>query len=448
MSIVNADAQYAQGSFKGFPLTNIVLAGPRNVSGQRSISEGQTRPTPEASAQRSTGSEINAVNNSTTHAGRRGVLHEYPYQDFPFFEDMGRKARKFDMEFHFIGEDHMSVTNQFLNLVETDPAEGFLVHPQRGQHVVVPIEVTATDKESTIGLTVVKAVFIEVGFYRYPDDNPFGNFTRLDINSVIDRIINNAFVSGLPTGPEAQIIEGLNRSRQEIINNFGGASDTELRQIIDGADFQNQPEIRLLALSQQISNLGNPNSILQITNQNDLFEYRERIIQDLTSIFSSSQSVDPGLAQHADDLALTTLINYERYASDLNPLVIRATATSLPSVIAAQELGTSHEEIVRLNNFVDPIFMNTVVNASGFNNQLDRSSEPVLRVNDFGPSATDLPVPMIDTSPAPTFNRPALPNRRPNPMSRARQLPSQIGPGPLPDNRLPTTFVGFVSSFF
>jgi prophage DNA circulation protein len=35
--------------------------------------------------------------------GRRGPLHEYPDRDIPYFEDLGRKAKSWDLEIYFIG---------------------------------------------------------------------------------------------------------------------------------------------------------------------------------------------------------------------------------------------------------------------------------------------------------------------------------------------------------
>ncbi|WP_024303329.1 DNA circularization protein [Pseudogulbenkiania sp. MAI-1] len=67
--------------------------------------------------------------------GRRTVLHEYPYRDIPYGEDMGRAARGFTVSALFIGETAREDSDALIDVLEVGGA-GTLVHPWRGQQYV------------------------------------------------------------------------------------------------------------------------------------------------------------------------------------------------------------------------------------------------------------------------------------------------------------------------
>ncbi|EEG08224.1 DNA circularization protein [Pseudogulbenkiania ferrooxidans] len=67
--------------------------------------------------------------------GRRTVLHEYPYRDVPFGEDMGRAARGFTVSAIFIGPSARDDSDRLIDVLEAKGA-GTLVHPWRGTQFV------------------------------------------------------------------------------------------------------------------------------------------------------------------------------------------------------------------------------------------------------------------------------------------------------------------------
>lgn len=395
---ISADLNYETGIFKGFVLENIVSSN-----------------------------NINGITSSSTTTGRRGSLHVYPYQDFPFFEDMGRKARRFSMEIHFIGDDHMQVTNDFLNLVEEDPAEGFLVHPQRGRHLVIPIEVTATDSEDKIGLTSVSITFIEAGGYLYPnnDRDQFGNFNDIDLNSLIDQILNfdsdGIFESSIPNDIRPRAVDTL-------VQSFNNASPEELRQIVQGQDpfniLGNDSQVtdaqKIIALTSQINAL-NTNSAVRtgiITPEQGL-DYRDDILSNLSTLFDNyTSSNNPEAAEVVSNLAFATLSNYEGFANSLTPSIRRQYNTSLPAAMVAQDLGSPHSDVLRYNDYIDPIFMSTVIQISGGqlstnvpltvgnpNTEFGPRNRPSLNdSNAPGSSSTPTRRPIIPSRSSPVFN--------------------------------------------
>lgn len=77
--------------------------------------------------------------------GRRGVQYEYPYQEDPFYIDLGKLARTYSVKGYLIGEDHIA---RALAMVASAEQEGpaTLVHPFLGFLNVAVETLTVTHK--------------------------------------------------------------------------------------------------------------------------------------------------------------------------------------------------------------------------------------------------------------------------------------------------------------
>lgn len=80
--------------------------------------------------------------------GRRGVQYEYPYQDSPFYIDLGRRARKFTIKGYVIGENHVAQANAIVSVAESEGPKVF-THPTLGviRVAVEELKVTVKYKE-------------------------------------------------------------------------------------------------------------------------------------------------------------------------------------------------------------------------------------------------------------------------------------------------------------
>ena len=68
---------------------------------------------------------------SDRRGGRRLALHEYPARDIPFAEDLGRRARRFELDLFVLGDDYMAARDALLTALEAEgPAT--LQHPYYG----------------------------------------------------------------------------------------------------------------------------------------------------------------------------------------------------------------------------------------------------------------------------------------------------------------------------
>ena len=73
-----------------------------------------------------------------TKVGRRNAVHEYPYRDEPWVEDLGRASRKFSFTAFLVqdaliyGGGDVTVQRDLLLAVCEQPDSGILIHPTLG----------------------------------------------------------------------------------------------------------------------------------------------------------------------------------------------------------------------------------------------------------------------------------------------------------------------------
>ena len=308
---------------------------------------------------------INNVETSSMTIGRRGVLHQYPFKDTPYFEDMGRKAREFDMEIVFQGEDHVEQTELFIKAFEQrDPSKGTLVHPQRGTYVVYPIEADITDSEDSIGITKVNAKFVEAGEFRPASD---GALTKVfvNINNITDRLnLQQLAVEleetdqydflGAP-GTDARL-EEVERLLSTIVDNISELPSTEIAQL-----YSNQPsfDIRTIYLTELMSRF-NAGGL----NRTELSNLRDQIQGELDNAINTGMSpnqLSDEQIQNAWVLRSQMHLNYNKAIQATPTTIRRVFGESLPSVITGQYGNTSHSNILAGNFYLTPLFMQQLI---------------------------------------------------------------------------------------
>lgn len=339
--------------------------------------------------------------NSNTTVGRRGVVHHYPFKDTPFFEDLGRMARQFQLKLAFIGDDHLSESNTFINIVEQE-GSGILVHPYHGQFEVVPITVNVSNDISKIGETIVDVEFIELGRYDNPDSLFAGRrvtpvssselLASFDLNELeVDGTIFSLRDAGLSNDELADVVDDYydNVSIPELIDivNSGGQSGS---QDFDGGGPLSDQENYLIALLKLSESLSNPSNF---GNIDDFLNIRNTVLANVDSSLLTIGQTDPVLASNLNFIGLTALRNFDAQIGGVSAIALRSYASNLPSVIISQTSNTLHDAITSFNDFIDPFFMNTqitIANPSNINSDFSAgrfNSVPTRRRNDnFIPS--------------------------------------------------------------
>jgi prophage DNA circulation protein len=102
------------------------------------------------------------VDVSEFEPGRKKVVHEIPYAESPYVEDMGRKTRSFTVDAHVIGDDYWSARDA-LQLACDTAGSGKLIHPYYGEKTVECLGIKIHEDTRAGRMAKFTLTFIEVG---------------------------------------------------------------------------------------------------------------------------------------------------------------------------------------------------------------------------------------------------------------------------------------------
>jgi prophage DNA circulation protein len=102
-----------------------------------------------------------------TRAGRRVALHEYPYRDTVWPEDLGKLPRRFTFQAFLVGDDVYQQRNAMLAAAE-QPGEGTLVHPTLGTMQCVLLDFSTTDRRERGRMVEISFQFVLAGDVMFP----------------------------------------------------------------------------------------------------------------------------------------------------------------------------------------------------------------------------------------------------------------------------------------
>lgn len=99
--------------------------------------------------------------------GRRNAVHEYPYRDTVWVEDMGRAARRIQMTGFLVGDDVIAQRERLIAACES-PGDGILVHPTLGRLTVSLMDTETTERWDHGRVFEINFTFIEAGQRVFP----------------------------------------------------------------------------------------------------------------------------------------------------------------------------------------------------------------------------------------------------------------------------------------
>lgn len=102
------------------------------------------------------------IDGADSDFGRRVVSHEFPQQETPFVEDLGRRARKFVIDCYVLGNDYLTSRDLLLVALEKK-GSGPLVHPLFGRIVVHVEAVKVRDSSTETRIARLQITFVESG---------------------------------------------------------------------------------------------------------------------------------------------------------------------------------------------------------------------------------------------------------------------------------------------
>jgi prophage DNA circulation protein len=112
-----------------------------------------------------------SVRESNTTGGRRVALHEYPQRDKPYAEDLGRKARSYELEALIVGADYFAGRDKLIAAFE-QRGPGLLIHPYHGRMQIQIQEFRLSESTAQGGLATFRVQFVEAGAATQPDATP------------------------------------------------------------------------------------------------------------------------------------------------------------------------------------------------------------------------------------------------------------------------------------
>jgi prophage DNA circulation protein len=112
-----------------------------------------------------------SVHESKTTGGRRVALHEYPQRNLPYAEDLGRKARGYELEALIVGADYFAGRDRLIAALE-QRGPGLLIHPYLGRMQIQIQEFRLSESTAQGGIASFHLQFVEAGAATQPDATP------------------------------------------------------------------------------------------------------------------------------------------------------------------------------------------------------------------------------------------------------------------------------------
>lgn len=141
--------------------------------------------------------------------GRRVVTHEYPFRDKVWVEDLGRAARRFEIQGFLVGEDCIAQRDAMIAVCERkDSGDSKLVHPSMGEmNVALLGRLKVNERWDKGRMFEISFSFIESGKQQFPNDQQSGIATVTVVGKRADQAAAATFASkiksALKTGAAA-----------------------------------------------------------------------------------------------------------------------------------------------------------------------------------------------------------------------------------------------------
>lgn len=196
-----------------------------------------------------------AVPSTSNTGGRRAVVHEFPNKDEPFVQDMGRKARRHNVEAYIVDEDYMDARDALIEALEK-PGKGKLVHPYIGTLDVICLSYSFEEKQTEMGMVRFSMQFAEAGKLKFPTQiidtvSAVAESKITALQSILDWLVNNYSIQDVPHSVAQNVLNTIDESLTVI--------DGAKKVVSSVADFKRDLENtvgRAIALAYDVQELG------------------------------------------------------------------------------------------------------------------------------------------------------------------------------------------------
>lgn len=164
--------------------------------------------------------------------GRRNVLHEYPYRDEPYGEDLGRKGREITFDAYTMITSDYNTRDQLIAAIELNSTPGTLIHPSLGTITVIPKDCKHRYNNLEGGIEYFTLTFVEAGTQIQSAVSADTNGVALDQyaslkNNAVTFFSSNYKTSGYPNFIAQSALYNLQQFSKAITQaaNFAGAAN-------------------------------------------------------------------------------------------------------------------------------------------------------------------------------------------------------------------------------
>lgn len=354
------------------------------------------------------------ISDSQGEAGRRVVLHEYPFRDKPYPEDLGKSAEGgFTIECYVAGPDYMDQRDALINALNK-AGPGILVHPFHGRKSVQVISAPYRESTAEQGAARFTIKFVEAGDNEAPASR-INTASTLSLKSdaalstMLDDFVTNfntagkpqfvanaanaitfdgfdqisklasfqGTVAGIDIGALIQNPASLGSMIISQINAIEGVTD--LRRIVGfGKNLlnvfggtpsrlaQKQNQSSLVGLFQQTAAVEMANKLvtadqadapLQLDNREDAIEYRDEVIEYLDGF--ADEVSDPVFEAH-QKLRVAVIQDVNTRLAQLPAVVQFVPNETTPALVLAHRLygdATKENDIVARNHIAHSGFV-------------------------------------------------------------------------------------------
>lgn len=110
------------------------------------------------------------VEDTNNDFGRRTTDHEFPGQDQPVIEDLGRKKRSYTINGYLVAGDY-TIERDRLQEVCEQPGPGELIHPYKGSRQVICKGFTVRESQKEGRMARISLSFVEIGDEVFPRES-------------------------------------------------------------------------------------------------------------------------------------------------------------------------------------------------------------------------------------------------------------------------------------
>lgn len=349
--------------------------------------------------------------------GRRTVEHEFPGQDVPYVEDLGKKGGVFSVEGQLLGGDYLEQRDQLKAACE-EAGPGELIHPYYGTLNVTCKSITIRDSRRSTRHADFQIVFVETGELIVPYEsvdttaavrtnsdlalanleapfvdnyaaptlqNVFNAGKAKMLGGVLDSLgdiktttdITSSYVRDLAEAKES--VDALILEPDELYNTLlnlitDGLYEEVLenaREIYDGLrtlfDFtldvressDDSDSIKTLTQTMAVVSAGYILSRIEYESQTEADELQKEVFDKINSLIETGD-LDDEVVQNLKDLRGSIVADIESRSGTLARLVDYTPKITLPALVLSYQLyGTIDEEqdIIDRNKVEHPGFV-------------------------------------------------------------------------------------------